>query len=244
MATTKTAADIYQRAREKADQDQPGTGPRHVDDAEARSEVNESLARLWDVLVEAGGDELLRTDTTVAVTAGSADVALTGVDIYKLLSVDLLDASGEFVRELERVEWARRNDFTSGSDVRGYSLHGWLGEIGGAGAPLIRLWPTPATSGSLRIWYVPESPVISADADKVTMPNAWWQWVIVDVAIQLMSKAEEDASALRDERERLTRTIARSARRQDHGQPRRVQVRCRFGLDPRTTRDRLTRGWW
>ncbi len=44
MPAARDIDDILSAARARADQDQPGTGPRHTDDREGQDLVNDSVA--------------------------------------------------------------------------------------------------------------------------------------------------------------------------------------------------------
>lgn len=91
---------------------------------------------------------------------------------------------------------------------------------------------SPAQSGTVELWYVPEMTLMSAGSDTladVVPPaiNGWDDFIALSVAIRLLIKEESDASALMNERDTIRGRIMASAEPRDEGGATQIQDQTR-----------------
>lgn len=240
MPSSRQLSDLRSDVRQYADMENSGLAA----DAEVTRRINESIARLWDLLVDARGIEYAITTATVDTTAGEPTVDIA-TGIYKLLAVhwspetvdDPIDRYKCLPGTLDDVlEDSNRNGWSAGTQVRFT-----IADMSEA-QPQLRFHPIPQGVHRVIYYYVPEAPSLTDDTDLLYLPNRWHSWVTLDVAIQLLAKEETDASQLILERERVERSIRDSATSIDHYEPPRIRdVRGRFGMADRERWDWRTR---
>ena len=71
------------------------------------------------------------------------------------------------------------------------------------------IFPEPDATIDVAVQYVPSAPTLSQDADVLTWPDFWHQWVVFDAAIQCTNKGENfgASQALSAERATIERRI-------------------------------------
>ncbi len=238
MPAARDIDDILSAARARADQDQPGTGPRHTDDSEGQDLVNDSVAAFWEMLITAQAWELLAT--RAEVTPASATGPTLPTDFFKLLRLDVQD--GTRWRQIHRLpdEDESLFDIGTGGPIY-YRLEGLYD--GGD----VRLYPSPSSILTYRVIYVPEAPVLvsGGSPSTITLPNSWWRWIERDVAVELLLKEESDIRGVVAKRDEIGAAILSSAKTTDRSEPRRVRDtrgKLRGRYDIRTRRDLATWG--
>lgn len=225
MTTSRTLAQLRTDARETADMVNQTL---FITDTELTRRINESIARLYGILVQARGEDYYRTSSAVVTVANVRTVALpttflslSGIDIVLSTNVTI-DA-----RPIDFGDRARFFNDTSGW----WSFQSVYYSIEG---PNLVFYPTPRAVHNLTIWYIPHAPTLTADSDTFDGINRWEHWVVIDTAIQLLAKEESDTTALVFERERMEREITSMATKRDRAFPRnprdvRGRWRRRFG---------------
>ena len=92
---------------------------------------------------------------------------------------------------------------------------------------------TPITAGTVELWYIPQMPLFTGDADEpevlgVNIPpivNGWEDYIALSAAIKLLIREESDTSALERQRGEVKGKIIGLAEPRDAGSPDRVQDR-------------------
>ena len=227
MARTRTLAEMRTEARRAADMENSG----FVADAEVTRQINQSIADLYDMLVEARGEEYYRTSTTLSTVAGTATVALPS-DFYKSLGYDVTIAGDD--KTIQPMEWSRRNDF---EDSSGWAYSGriFYQEEGAS----VRFWPTPGAVHTVTLWYIPHATELANDGDTFDGINGWERYVIYDTAIWLRNKEDSPTDGLLIERDRVEQRITRMAKeRSMQGPPRTANTRR-----PNWLRGKTSDGW-
>lgn len=245
---TRTLAQLRADARQWADlETSAGTGPQHVAAAELTRRINEAHIRLYQKLSEADGAEYFRTSWTGNTVANEATTSLP-TDLFKLLGVDVAPGATLTASELsglsegqtgpineapQRLDplWRRCRpfNFNERHDYQQTSL-GWQEgrwvrydiERVFSGAR-IRWKPRPGGIHAYRFWYVPEPVDLADDADTVTYPMKWEQWIAIACAIYMRVKQERSFRDLTGELDRLEAEIVSNAREVDKGEPRYVR---------------------
>jgi hypothetical protein len=210
-------ADIRTAARQRADME----SSQFVTDAELTSYINQSLFELYDILVQAFGNDYYVADpyefTTEAATTRYP--LPTGPDpqgVYKVLGVDLQQSgSATGWLSLQRFNFAERNAASAAVLVlpQRTNLRYRL-----AGDDLM-LSPPPPAGLTLRVWYVPRMAPLADDDDLADGVSGWVEYAICDAAIKCLQKEESDVSVLLAQKLALVKRIQAAAENRDAGSP-------------------------
>jgi hypothetical protein len=202
-----TLLQLKDRSRQRADME----NSEFVTDAELTIYINGSIAELHDLLVASYGSDYFLSSTTFSTVAGTESYSLPA-DFYKLMGVDV-QVSGS--------EWASIRPFNFNERNRNQELT-W----GVAGGPNlryrvmgsnIRLSPAPNSAVSVKVWYTPKATALSADADTLDDLNGFADYVIIDAAIKMLQKQDDDVTVLMAQKADLKRRIEIMAQNRDAG---------------------------
>jgi hypothetical protein len=169
--------------------------------------------------------------TTANVSKLAIDFdGVNNLDIYQIVGVDV--KYDNWWRAAEAIQFQDRNLYQENTWgwTRGIDVHYRIDGLGGrrAGgveltAVYLELYPTPDAAYSVRLHYIPAAQIIVADTAVVSYPNQWFNWIALDVAIQLLNKEESDPRALILERSRIEQEIKNQASSVDRGSVQRVR---------------------
>ena len=209
MARVRTLAQLRDAARKRADIE----GSQHITDAELNESINESIAALHALCVEACEDDFA---ITASITT-TPNVATYTVTLYKVRSVQIVDQG--YVRELDRFMLSDLPRLTN-------SVYG------GTGAPMmyrmiggkIHFAPTPQAAYSVTVYGVAASADLASDVAELDGRDGWEEWVVLDAAIKCGLKEEQDVRDLVAERNVVLGRILSQMRSLDQGRPPMVQV--------------------
>jgi hypothetical protein len=81
----------------------------------------------------------------------------------------------------------------------------------------IRLSPAPNSAVSVKVWYTPKATALSADADTLDDLNGFADYVIIDAAIKMLQKQDDDVTVLMAQKADLKRRIEIMAQNRDAG---------------------------
>ena len=202
-----TLLQLRNRSRQRADMENSD----FVSDSELTTYINGSIAELHDLLVASYGSDYFLSSHTLTTVAGTESYALPA-DFYKLMGVDV---------QINNSEWSSIRPFNFNERNRNQELT-W----GVAGGPNLRyrvmgsnikLSPTPDTAASVKVWYTPKATELTAEADTLDDLNGFAEYVIVDAAIKMLQKQEDDVSVLMLQKENLKRRIEIMAQNRDAG---------------------------
>lgn len=236
MALLLDVAQLVLQARERADME----NSQFVTDAEVERHVMTSYGRLYNYLVgkyedyfAKMGDESDLTQYPTATTGfgiGVYDYAFPE-EYFKLLHIEVNpNTTGEEGwYELQRVGWAQQSNYRrdGGGVPRAYipwgdNIVGDSTNRTGSGGR-VRLLPAPdKTSYRMRFVYVPKLDIDYAaepDDDVIDHVNYWHEYIIIDVAIKLLMKEQNDVRGLVNERESLKADLENAMSPRDAGQP-------------------------
>lgn len=179
MARTVTLASLQTQVRQRADM----VGSEFITNVGELDEyVNQSVAELYDLLVQADEDYY----TTSASRTATNGVASVPTDFYKLRSVDVVAETGLPI-QLDPVPWGERELYQASpfgylaGTPRGYVLR----------SSSIELLPHPSGSYTFTLWYVPAPPRLDAGGTITFDGNAGWEeYVVVDAAYKCLFKEE------------------------------------------------------
>jgi hypothetical protein len=211
-----TVADAINQIRLKADM----VHSKHIDDTDILNLMNNSYPKLRDRLLKAyGSDFLITTPTNITLVAGTGDYDLDALipTFYKPAGFDIL-VSGTGTndsdwKEMKKFMFNERNTLTSWSgNYAKYRLRGNM------------LWikPTPTSSGTVRVWFVPRTPTLAAGSS-FDGYDGWEEFLYLDVAITMLNIEESDPSVLMAERKKFEDDLESAVSNRDIGAPEKVQ---------------------
>ena len=214
---TTTLQNLIDRVRQRADME----GSTFVSDAEVITYINVAMAEMHDILVQRYEDYYVNTEvfTMPIGTEGVDDVLPT--DFYKALGVDF-ELGGTTYR-LRRFSFQERNQFNSPAVVAG-RVTNTLYQIRDN---LIKFIPNPTVSGTVTLFYVPESQQFATDGtDDAVMvvtkapqvARGYEEYVVVSAAINCLQKEESDIQILLVQKQQLKERIENAATNRDQGE--------------------------
>lgn len=218
MARTRTLSELRDEVRQRADIEAATTA---FPDSELTRYINQSIARLHRK-VHRQFPDLFVAQTTITTVSGQETYSLPA-DFYALVGRPEVDLGGPGPQQMRRWEWPERvsYQYTSGWAWNlpvAYRLHG---------ADTISFLPIPGGAHGVTVYYSPIPTDLSADGDTYDGRAGWEEWVILDAAIKVATKEEQDASTLVAERAEHWEDITSDLGMVDRGGPPRVQDKNR-----------------
>lgn len=212
MSRPVTLAAMRLRARRYADMEQS----QFVTDSEVNDYLNDSLADLYDQLVAAYGEDYYMASQVVTTLANVSTYTLPAA-FYKLSGVVRVDQNVTPERNMGTLDrWERLETFQVSNSLNfNYPRYRIV-------ANTIQFSPTPAAGLTIRLFYIPVSPVLVIDSDTFNGINGFEDWAVLDAAIKMGDKEEMDVSALRARKDRLERRIMDMGANRDANESARV----------------------
>ena len=178
-----TLGSLRATIRQRADL----VGDQFVTDVELNGYINNSLQQLYDILIQAYGNDYYIAAPKTYTTDGTNELYPLAADFYKSLGVETQTGTNRWV-DIPRFNFQERNRGGAGgrTNLR-YRLLGanlWLR----SGASI------PAAGIIVRQWYAPRLMPLINDGDTVDGFNGWEELAVLDSIVKCRLKAEEDAS--------------------------------------------------
>jgi hypothetical protein len=196
-----------------------------VGTAEANDYVNKALAKVYDQMVTAYGENYYAVTTPAITTITDTSVYLYPLpaDFYKGLGADVCLAGSDPTKP---ENWFMMRPFNFGERNRG-ALQPQVNQTGVSLDYRYRyhgtqLWlsPVPSAGGQVRLWYAPTMTVLVADGDSTTMLQPGWEeLVVLEVAIKMMVKSQLDSSELQMMRAQEVQRLTEAVANRDAGAP-------------------------
>jgi len=209
-----TLAELREQSRQRADQE----NSEFVTDSELNSYINNSIAELQDILIQAYGSDYYLEEFNFTTVNGQAAYDLPD-NFYKLLGVDAR-LNGQNYFTLKKFTFNERNRF---DDFGVWDVFGFSSVRYRVMGSQIRFNPIPDNTTDIRIWYIPVATKLVDDTDELNDFNAFSEYVITDAAIKMMVKEESDPSALIAQKAALKRRIEEVANNRDASNPESVK---------------------
>jgi hypothetical protein len=208
-----TRLQLRTRAKRRADRENSS----FVADAEWNDYINEEVAALHNLLVLAYEDYALSSDD-ISVVSGTDTYALP-TDFYKERGVEFVDTN--YTYTLRQFRFRERNRFQNSAHSHTNDLEALRYQILGSN---IRFVPVPESSGTVRLWYVPQATVLDDDADTVdfSVVNGWEAMIVAGAGAKALIKEQEDAGALMTEKQMMIDAINREAKQRATGDVKRI----------------------
>lgn len=222
MARTRTRQEMRDQARVLAD----AVDSTNTSDSEANTLLNQEIASLWDMLVDAQPTRYSVT-TTLTTTSGTlsydfADGAAfspTAADFMAILGVDYIQ--GTTRKSLDRFDFNDRDtlsrelpfDSYPGSRVR-YDVRGQ--GVDGTDTRLV-FDRSPISGPVYEVHYVQAAPELASDVATFDGINGWEDFPVYGLAILMMQREESDPSVLMAKRMEIRERILKLASKRDVG---------------------------
>ncbi len=210
MASTVLYSELKRQAREAADSETDAPEEANVDDVELLGYFNASL-KIWHGKVTKAQPDLYEGEQTITAD-GSTGYDLPA-DFYATLGVDYKYDTDSYI-PLDRLMLPERNKYPGTGMAVAYRTKG----------SQMVLYPRPTTGdGEYRHLYV-KTPTLFVDngSSSVNGVNGWEQWMVWDVAVRMLAKAQLDSSVQRAERKRIEDEMDVAAADRDQANPMRV----------------------
>jgi len=192
MAGTVTLSTLVEQIRDRAKM----KNSVFVTDLEITSLINNSIASLYDLIIQHRGEEYFEEETSVSLVSGTTEYDLPN-DFYKLVAV--MDNNSLPLEMFDR----RDADHKYGQlkyRISNNKFHVNRSQ----------------SASTLTIYYVPLSPELVEDADTADFHNGWEDYVVTDCAKTLLEEEESDATHLERKLTRLEKRIEQSVPKDIH----------------------------
>lgn len=224
---TRTLTLLRTDVRNKAD----APSANFPTDAELTRDINLSAKKLYDLILDAGGQEQYLTSATIPLVAGTAAYTLpngtlysSAPEFYRAFGVDI-DIGGPTLVALRPFQFAERNKYVRGGwnpEVAQYRIQG----------SQIRFIPTPTVARNVTLWYAPVLTALSDDGDTLDGFNGFEEFVVLDVAIKYCHKARLQSMGFAAQLQAETERIRAAVAKRDQGFPEVVTDVEGIGIDP------------
>lgn len=196
--------------------------------------INQSYFELYDILIQAYGNEYYVAAPYQFTTDGSVGYSLP-TDFYKLLGVDLnVNSANNAWVTINKFNFIDRNRYVyPQNNVNALGVPGLRYRLVGNNLQFI---PTPSSGQILQLWYIPRMSQLLQDTDICDGVSGWTEYIIVDAAIKAMQKEESDVTVLALQKQALIDRIQAAAENRDAGQPDTIS-------DTRRNSDPFGYGW-
>lgn len=185
--------------------------------------INEAIAEVWDILKSKRDDRLV-TSGIATTTPGVEGVDLsnftvtninaTNSSFYELRKIEIADPSARSGwRRLRKIDLDVSHLYANlcGKNYR-YRMQG-AGFITGGGfsADALVLHPTPQVVETLRLYVVPDAPILTNDAQQFNSVNGYEELIYQLVWRRCRDRQEQDLTSVDREIARLTARISSAA---------------------------------
>lgn len=215
-----TVAQTLLTARQRADVE----NSQHFNAAEELVMFNTSHAVLHSKRVMLSEDHDTR-EREIYTAAGIEEYSV-GSDFLKLISVDMEVGNGNW-RQVPRWTWADRHLYMSNTAISHTTGHAYR-MVGSR----VRILPVPTDTRRVVIFYVRAPFEAEETTEEYEYGPGEHEWIVLDMAIKMLTKEESDPTIYMAERERLWKeVICPACSTRDSAHAYRVQDVRRDGLD-------------
>lgn len=207
MARSKTRLQIRSNARQLADQE----NSTFITDSQANYWIDQALAGLWEMLVDADPDRYITSPYALATTPGTYVYALPA-DCYKVRALWHVRGTNDRDR-VEPIPLAEAPKYMTRhtTSIFGNERYYLRGDN--------VVFVSDPAGEDYELLYIPAPRLLASDVDTFDGIAGWENWIEYTVAMQMMDKEEADSSALFREREKIEARIKKSASNRDSAAP-------------------------
>lgn len=220
MAQLVTLQELKIRARQASDMENSS----FISDDELTTYLNQSLQKLYDLIVMAYGQEYYYAYKDIKITNSVQTYPLPD-DFYKLIGVDLVLTSNPSPTSnritLKPFMFKERNRYKN-YYITTESIDGSLRLKYRLSGNNIVLEPAPTGNYSITVHYIPVLEKLEVDSDEFDGIQGWEEYAVLDTAIKMMRKEEGDTTNLRLDRADIEEKLISMARDRDAGSSERI----------------------
>lgn len=208
-----TRGEIKLRARRRADM----VHSTFIGDDELNEYFQGSYGELYDLLVSSFEDYYSKSQTTT-VGPGQSSIAVPA-DMYKMRGLDL-QLTPDAWTTIGQFNFAERN---ANSRAVNRVITGARSVVYRLMGQNIMLLPESAAPNTYRLWYIPRVTGVTDDATQIGDVLDFDEYIVVDMAIKMLTKQEDDISSLLVQKQALIARINTMVTDRDAGSPQTVQ---------------------
>lgn len=205
-----TLLELRTQARQRADMEKS----QFVKDAELNNYINNSIAELYDLISDAYGSDYFVTSSALSIVAGTKQYALPAT-FYELKAVDLNIGGSEYI-DVPKFNFAERNKYSNFGPWQFYKNTNVRYRLIGS---TIYFSPTPSQNADAVLWFVPLATKLVDDDDTLDDLNGYAEYVIIDAAIKMLQKQDDDVSVLAAQKSFIIERIKTKTMNRDAGHP-------------------------
>lgn len=203
-------SELMERAREHADQEDST----FVTDTTLKRWLNKSLDALYGKTVVLWEDYYL-TRVEASLTGASYELPS---DFFKLVNLKVKSLAGPY-RQLVRCTAAEEDYYLTATSLRPDEVRYRV-----EGERTVRLFPGyGASTVEAKLAYIPLRTQLVEEEDTFSCPQGWEEWAVLDTAVRMVTKAEQDTSGLLRLQLAEEARFLREAPKRDQNSPARVQ---------------------
>lgn len=192
-----------------------------VTTSELNSIINGEGAELHDLVISRFEDQFT-INTTFTISPGSSTFDLTSLPstapFYKFRGLDYQVGNSSDWYPVHKFQWNSRDRRLS---ARQYFLVREI-QYRLVGSNIV-LTPTDGAYGTYQLWYIPAYVDLVIDADTLTYPQNWYEFIVAGSAAKCLAKEESDASIQLGLKSAAQQRILAMASNRDAGAPERVE---------------------
>lgn len=189
-----------------------------ITNQEWTSMISESRKELYDILIQAFGDDYYIATPYTYTTDGGSTLYPLPADFYKLMGVEvaLNPSDPNSWVTLKKFEFIQRNLWNYPNAYTFYGITNLRYRLNGTNLMIV---PIASANQTLRIWYGPRPSQLINTTDIVDCVSGWEEYIIADCCIKAMAKEESSTQVFEVQKQALLKRITEAANNRDVGEP-------------------------
>jgi len=208
-----TLEELIAHSRSRADMEKS----QFIDNTELISYINHSISELHDILIQSYGADYSVKTVEFNLVNNQDTYAINDLidddDFYKLMGLDAKINNSDWTT-LSPFNFNERNRFQHFNVSTYLGITNFRYRLSGSN---IIFAPIPDSAMPCRMWYIPVAQKLTELTDTLDDLNDYDEYIICDVAIKMMQKAELDVSVLMAQKAALKRRIEEASQNRDAG---------------------------
>ena len=172
--------------------------------------INSAVKDLHEQILGVNQDYFVKTSDNISIKSGTDKYSLPE-DFASAIKVELLYQGTTDWRKLSKFSVSDMNNNESFAPTRLQWRYRILDDY-------LYISPTPATTGTVRIWYVPVPPD-AVDNEEIDFIYGWDEYVLLECLVRHAHKEESDPTGFATSQARVLDRILSRAKNRDLGEP-------------------------
>ena len=175
-----------------------------IPDSEVDDYINDAIDLLYSILVDGTDGTLFAKNAPILNKIGDNAYQLPG-DFHQLVDVAVF-VGHTYIRSIQADPQDYAQLTTQNYNGQAYTRHFLQWNVEQNRAELF-IFPAPSQTQDIAVRYIPTPPVLELDSDELGFPSFFYQWVVLDTAVQMANKEESNTEALLFERDKVEKRI-------------------------------------